>query len=162
MIDPSAVRSSWPRRRGPAVAAIALMFVVAACEGSNLFERGGAIDVGGNPVITSLTADGTATAGEIVSVRVKALGRSGITGITVVFSGAATQERVVAIDPPDADTVSVTVSVTVPDPAPTQQLRVDATATDEAGRTSAVKTITVPILPSTGARGETPPRLDNP
>ena len=145
-----------------AAAAVVLALGIGACEGSNLFERGGAIDVGGNPVITSLTSDGTATEGELVSVRVKALGRSGISAINVEFSGAVTEDRVIEIDPPDADTVSVTVSVTIPDPAPELQLRVSATAIDEAGRTSAVKSITVPILQSAGVPATTPPRLDNP
>ena len=144
------------------MAALALIVALAACEGDNLFENGGAIDVGGAPVITSLTSDGSAREGELVTVRVKAVGRSGITGISVSFSGAATADRFVEVDPPNADTVSVSVSVTIPDPAPSAQLRVDATASDDAGRTSAVKTITVPILESAGAPGTTPPRLDNP
>ena len=128
------------------VAALAASAALAACEGSNLFERGGAIDIGGSPVVISLTSDGSAAPGELVSVRVQAIGRSGITRINVSFSGAATADRVIEIDPPDADTVSVTASVTVPDPAPLPQLTVTATATDEANRTSAVKTIVVPII----------------
>ena len=149
-------------RRTTVVASLAIALAVGACEGDNLFENGGAIDVGGSPVITSLTADGTVRAGESVTVRVQAIGRAGINGIDVVVSGAATADRFIAVDPPRADTVSVTVSVTIPDPAPSLQLRVDATATDEGGRTSAVKTITVPVLQSAGATGTTPPRLDNP
>ncbi|HEX6693576.1 MAG TPA: hypothetical protein VF035_02615 [Longimicrobiales bacterium] len=149
-------------RRAAVAAALAIVVALGACEGSNLFENGGAIDVGGSPVVTSLAADGSAREGEIVNVRVKAVGRGGINAVNVEFSGAATATRFVEVDPPNADTVSVTVSVTIPDPAPSAQLRVDATASDEAGRTSAVKTITIPVLDSDAAPGTTGSRLDNP
>jgi hypothetical protein len=149
-------------RRAAAAAALAVALAIGACEGDNLFENGGAIDVGGGPVVTSLTSDGSAREGESVTVRVKAVGRGGINAINVVFSGAATATRSVVVDPPNADTVSVTVSVNIPDPAPSAQLRVDATASDDGGRTSAVKTLTIPVLDSEAAPGTTPPRLDNP
>ena len=127
-----------------AIAGSVLVFSLAACEGENLFE-GGSKGVGGPPQIASITAPATAREGQRVDVRVKALGRRGITRIDIRFRGAVSDDQSVDIDPAATDTVTVDATIDIPEIAADSILRIDVFATDQFGGVSAVASDTVRI-----------------
>jgi hypothetical protein len=125
-----------------------LVLGLAACEGDNLFQNGGTQAIGGPPVIASVTAPETVREGDRVDVRVKAIGRRGITKIDVRFRGAANEDQSIPVSPTSSDTVTVDVTLQLAAAASDSVLRIEVTATDQFGGVSEIASRTVRVTDS--------------
>jgi predicted RNA-binding protein with TRAM domain len=136
--------------RVAAVACSVVALTLAACAGDNLFEGNSGQSSGGIPTVTSVTAPAQSLEGRTVDVRVKAIGRRGITEITVRFRGAVNEERTIDIDPASTDTVTQDLSVAIPLAPADSVLHIDVTAKDQFGSISGVASRTVAITKAAG------------
>ena len=127
------------------VACSAAALSLAACAGDNLFEQGGVKAGGGPPIVTVVDAPATVREGATVDVRVKAIGRRGITKIDIRYRGAINQDQSFPISPVSSDTVTVDASIELSDTTSDATLRIEVFATDAFGGVSAIVSRTVNI-----------------
>lgn len=141
MMRSSGMRS---RRIMRAAGLLVAAFMIAGCEGSNLFEGEVAEEA---PEITSLTVPSSVDTGETFTVQATATASRGVKFIEVRVSGAATDSIRQQFDG-TAQTRSVSLPVTASS-ALGSTVTVSAYVQDMNGRNSAIRSASVTVNPVT-------------
>lgn len=137
-------RSASPRTRLHLGAAALAVAALGACEGDNAFAPREV----GPPQIIALSAPAEVRAGQIIDVRVHAIGETRLSTVTVRFRRAFETEIERPVSPPSASAV-VDVSTTVPKEIADTLLIVTAVARDALGNVSAPVSDTVRVIDTT-------------
>jgi len=126
-----------------AAATLAAAFVLAGCEGDNLFE-GGSVSQG-PPRVTSIDVPGTVTEGNTITVRASVQASRGLTSVQLDASGATDASVSQEVDGAPTEPTVVEIPLTLPAVVVDTTLTIRIVAVDRTGRVSETQTRTVAV-----------------